>query len=317
MKFLSLFKNLIGKIGSRKIIIIIFLILLIVIAILLFFLFYRKSDENKVKIFSQRPKRCISLNEDLVPVEKDEGKEDENFYSEREMEEIRTKIDNYKGKVNILNSKLSPEKINYIVGGSKNSEKSLKQIVTENLPSFVTVYNLDEENNDSYASGFIIANNGVVVTNYHLFSSNEKPDIINIKKGFIILYDNSIYPVASVLYADSKKDIIIVKIDSKNNKFPIVKLGDSNNIEPGDEVVNINNKLGILNTIDRGIISGYKLIENMPIEVIQTSIPTEGGSSGSPIFNNKGQAIGILFRGNFINVSYAIPINEVIKLINK
>jgi S1-C subfamily serine protease len=149
-------------------------------------------------------------------------------------------------------------------------------------------------------SGFIVKNNGVIITNYHVIDG-AYPALVKTRAG-------DIYDDISVINIDARKDISIIKINGFD--LPVVNLGNSNNIRIGEKVVVIGNPHGFENTISDGLLSqqrdtgeGYVLH--------QISAPVSGGSSGSPVFNQKGEVIGIatLSDTKGQNLNFSVPIN--------
>lgn len=167
-------------------------------------------------------------------------------------------------------------------------------------------------------SGFVIANDGLIVTNKHVVADTEAT-------YKVLTNDNKEYQVVKIS-RDSLNDLAILKIDAKNLK-PIA-LGDSNNLKLGQSVIAIGTPLGeFTNTVTSGIISGLKrgITAGSPFEnyverldnVIQTDAAISPGNSGGPLVNLHGQAIGVntAVSQEGQNIGFAIPINVVKDLI--
>jgi len=161
-------------------------------------------------------------------------------------------------------------------------------------------------------SGFIVSKNGYVLTSAHVVTDKEADYTV-------ILEPEKKYP-AKILARDPINDIAILKINGKN--FPYLKLGDSNKIQLGEEVVAVGNPLGeFQDTLSAGIISGMsRLIQarnNFTQELqrlrglIQTDAAINPGNSGGPLVNMKGEVIGINTAAvmGAQNIGFAIPIN--------
>lgn len=161
-------------------------------------------------------------------------------------------------------------------------------------------------------SGFIVDPSGIILTNKHVISDTQA-------EYAVITNDGKKYP-AEILARDPIDDVAIIKINA--TKLPAVKLGDSRNVELGEEVIAIGNTLGIFkNTISKGIISGLsrsitaKTGENEPATelrgLIQTDAAINPGNSGGPLINMNGEVIGIntaiVFGAQ--NIGFTIPIN--------
>ncbi|HMO01960.1 MAG TPA: trypsin-like peptidase domain-containing protein [Oligoflexia bacterium] len=174
-------------------------------------------------------------------------------------------------------------------------------------------------------SGFILSENGYVVTNAHVIEGAEK---VRVR----ILGDKHEYPV-DVLAQDRKTDVALLKIRDDSKKFNFVYLGNSDQIEIGDWVIAIGNQFQLGQTVTAGIISAKarKIFsrETAPLDAfIQTDASINPGSSGGPLVNLKGQVIGVasaiysprsqlLSSGFNIGIGFAIPINQVKEIISE
>ena len=161
-------------------------------------------------------------------------------------------------------------------------------------------------------SGFIISEDGFVLTSQHVVSDPEAE--------YTIISEPTKKYKAKVVCRDPINDIAILRIDGKN--FPYLELGDSDKIELGEEVVAIGNPLGEFHdTISAGIISGLSRIITAfsgPAQgiarlkgLIQTDAAINPGNSGGPLVNMVGEVIGIntaMVMGAQ-NIGFAIPIN--------
>lgn len=169
-------------------------------------------------------------------------------------------------------------------------------------------------------TGFIVKNDGIVITNKHVVS-NEKAD-------YTIILNNKDKYEATVLARDPVNDLAIMKIKSNGEVFPTIPLGDSQKIKLGQTVVAIGNALGeFSNTVSRGIISGLsrsitariKFGQNENLnDIIQTDTAINPGNSGGPLLNLDGEVIGIntAIVNGAQSIGFAIPINKVKKIIN-
>jgi Trypsin-like serine proteases, typically periplasmic, contain C-terminal PDZ domain len=163
-------------------------------------------------------------------------------------------------------------------------------------------------------SGFIVSEDGLIVTNKHVVS---EPNA----SYKVITKDGKEYPVKEIS-KDPSNDIAIVKIDAKGLKP--VNLGDSGNLKVGQFVIAIGTALGeFRHTVTTGVISGlgrgitagsaYEGFVEELDNVIQTDAAINPGNSGGPLLNSQGQAIGInvAIAQGAQNVGFAIPINVV------
>ena len=161
-------------------------------------------------------------------------------------------------------------------------------------------------------SGFVIRSDGVVLTNNHV--------VENAKEITVTLSDKREYP-AKVLGRDPKTDLAVLKIDAKGD-LPAARLGDSDAIRVGDWVMAIGNPFGLSNTVTAGIVSAKgRVIGAGPYDdFIQTDASINPGNSGGPLFNERGEVVGInsmIFSqsGGNVGIGFAIPINLARKLV--
>ena len=156
-----------------------------------------------------------------------------------------------------------------------------------------------------FGSGFIVAADGVILTNAHLV---EGADEVRVR-----LPDRREFK-GKVVGADKLTDIAVVKIDAKD--LPVVKLGDPQNVRVGEWVVAIGAPFGFENTVTAGIVSATarSLPEGAYVPFIQTDAAVNPGNSGGPLFNMRGEVIGINSQiysrtGGFQGLAFAIPID--------
>ena len=164
-------------------------------------------------------------------------------------------------------------------------------------------------------SGFILSADGYILTNYHVV---ENSDSITVS-----LYDGSEYD-ATLVGCDESNDIAVLKIDAEG-LTPVV-LGDSDNLNVGDQVVAIGNPLGELTfSLTTGVVSALNrevtLSSNVTMNLIQTDCAINSGNSGGALFNLYGEVIGITnakyssssssSEASIDNIGFAIPLNHV------
>jgi serine protease Do len=142
-----------------------------------------------------------------------------------------------------------------------------------------------EQKRRSLGSGFIVSSDGYILTNNHVV---EKADEVT-----VTLLDKEQFK-AKVVGTDPKIDIALIKIDAKK-KLPYVALGDSDKLEVGEWVVAIGNPFGLGHTVTAGIVSAKgRIIGSGPYDdFIQTDASINPGNSGGPLFNLKGEVVGI------------------------
>jgi len=160
-----------------------------------------------------------------------------------------------------------------------------------------------EHKQRSLGSGFIIDQDGYIVTNSHVIENADK-----IK---VILKDGKEFE-AEVVGFDSKTDIALIKVDQKQN-LPSVKFGDSESLMVGQWVVAIGSPFGLEQTVTAGIVSAKgRVIGSGPYDdFIQTDASINPGNSGGPLLNMDGEVIGIntAIIASGQGIGFAIPIN--------
>ncbi len=154
-------------------------------------------------------------------------------------------------------------------------------------------------------TGFTVSGDGTIVTARHVVDGATK---VAIKTQSGDIYDD-----VSIVAEDERRDIAILKINGFD--LPIVSLGNSNDVKPGDRIFVIGNPLGaekLKASISDGIVSGLRDLEE-GYKVLQLTAPVSPGNSGGPVLNESGQAIGIIvFRlREGENLNFAVPINYV------
>ncbi len=171
-----------------------------------------------------------------------------------------------------------------------------------------------ERKASSLGSGFIISEDGIVVTNNHVIANAE---------DIIVRIGDKEYK-AAVVGADPYADIAVLKIET-NEKFTPVKFGDSDKARVGDWVVAIGNPFGLGGTVTSGIISARNRDINLTRydDFIQTDASINQGNSGGPLFNLDGDVVGINTaiiapgQAGSIGIGFAIPANAASNVIDQ
>ena len=174
--------------------------------------------------------------------------------------------------------------------------------LTPNAPDFSEDDNAASAN---FGSGFIISPDGYILTNTHVIKG-----MTNIK---VTLNDKRQYP-AKLIGQDEKSDVALLKINAKD--LPTVKIGNPDELKSGEWVAAIGAPFGFENSVTSGIVSAKNrtLPDDGYMPFIQTDVAINPGNSGGPLFNLKGQVVGINSQiysrsGGFMGISFAIPIN--------
>ncbi len=162
-------------------------------------------------------------------------------------------------------------------------------------------------------SGFIISNDGYVVTNHHVI---DQAETITVK-----LTDRREFQ-AKLIGSDQRSDIALLKIDA--TELPFLQLGSSTNLKVGEWVVAIGAPFGFDNSVTAGIVSakGRSLPSDSYVPFIQTDVAINPGNSGGPLFNLAGEVVGINSQiysrsGGFMGVSFAIPTDVAANVIQQ
>tara|TARA_B100000575_G_scaffold230797_1_gene191805 strand:- start:185 stop:1615 length:1431 start_codon:yes stop_codon:yes gene_type:complete len=158
----------------------------------------------------------------------------------------------------------------------------------------------------SLGSGFIIDETGYIITNNHV--------IDNAEKIMVILFDDTSFE-AKVVGKDPKTDVALLKIDPKKTNLKAVKFGDSNKLRVGDWVMAIGNPFGFGGTVTAGIVSARgRNLSGSYDDYIQTDASINRGNSGGPLFDMKGNVVGIntaIFSqsGGSVGIGFAVSSN--------
>jgi serine protease Do len=153
-------------------------------------------------------------------------------------------------------------------------------------------------------SGFIVSSDGTILTNAHVVNGASEVTVR--------LTDRREY-TAKVVGVDTKSDIAVIRIPAKN--LPTVKLGDTRNLKVGEWVVAIGAPFGFENSVTAGIVSAKgRTLDSGYVPFIQTDVPINPGNSGGPLFNMRGEVVGINSQiytrsGGYQGVSFSIPID--------
>ena len=162
-------------------------------------------------------------------------------------------------------------------------------------------------------SGFIISDDGYILTNRHVV---DNADTVTVR-----LTDKREFK-AKVIGTDARTDVALLKIEAKG--LPEVPIGNANRIRVGEWVVAIGSPFGFENTVTAGIISAINraLPDENFVPFIQTDVAINPGNSGGPLFNMRGEVIGINSQiysrtGTFAGLSFAIPIDVAMDVANQ
>ncbi|MCS6900053.1 MAG: trypsin-like peptidase domain-containing protein [Myxococcales bacterium] len=199
-------------------------------------------------------------------------------------------------------------------------EKTPAQLFKELAPSVVTIFLTGNHPGEEVSgTGFLIDSKGTIATNHHVI---EHGKTIQIR-----FHNGASFNTADLLVDSPAVDLALLAIDiehpadagPKVEAKPLI-LGDSDKVVVGERALSIGNPLGLEHTLTDGLVSARRIYEGKAW--IQMSVPVSPGNSGGPLFNMRGEVIGITTRqvlggmfGRAQNLNLAIPVNELKKLI--
>src|SRR2546426_4959871 len=184
---------------------------------------------------------------------------------------------------------------------------TLQQLFKQNSPAVVLIQQLDAAGKwTSLGSGFVVSPSGVIVTNNHVIAPDAGAVMLTIK-----LPKGDVFTDVRVIYTEARRDFAVLSIKALG--LPTLKVGDSDTVEVGDQVVAIGNPQGLELTFTSGIVESVRVDPSQGYRFIQHQAPISHGSSGGPLLNIKGEVVGI---NTFTikeakNLNGAIPINYV------
>jgi len=159
-------------------------------------------------------------------------------------------------------------------------------------------------------SGFIVDANGLILTNAHVVKDATE---VTVK-----LTDRREF-TAKVLGSDERTDVAVLKIDAKD--LPVVRMGSTRDLHPGDWVLAIGSPFGFENTVTAGVVSAKAraLPDGSGVSFLQTDVAINPGNSGGPLFNAKGEVVGINSQiysrsGGYQGVSFSIPVDLAVRI---
>jgi serine protease Do len=170
-----------------------------------------------------------------------------------------------------------------------------------------------EQEARSLGSGLIVSQDGYILTNAHVVEAGDDITVrLNDRREF----------TARVVGSDRRSDIALIKIDAGG--LPAVRIGDPSALKVGEWVVAIGSPFGFENSVTAGIVSakGRSLPQENFTPFIQTDVAINPGNSGGPLFNLKGEVVGINSQiysrtGGFMGLSFAIPIDYAMDIANQ
>jgi serine protease Do len=192
---------------------------------------------------------------------------------------------------------------------SDNGEMTTVELFREMSPAVVSI-EIEKQSRgrrgQAGGTGFIISDDGIVVTNHHVINGGESIEIS--------LHDGTVIDEVWTLAESSRLDLALLQIGT-DKELVVAQLGDSDTVEVGQRVVAIGNPLGLDYTMTDGLVSARRVWRGR--KMIQMSVPISPGNSGGPLFNMAGEVVGINTAGlgnafnRAENLNLAVPVNEL------
>jgi hypothetical protein len=192
-----------------------------------------------------------------------------------------------------------------LFAGEARAEKSLTpaEIAREAIPSVVLI-----RSSTGLGSGFVVRADGLIATNHHvLYGASE---------AVVVLYDGKEISKVAVVAVDEPHDLVLIRVPAK--KLRPLPFADPKSVVPGARVVAIGHPLGLGNTVTDGLVSAVRTI-SPELTLLQVSAPISSGSSGGPLIDDTGRAIGVstLYSLEGQNLNFGVPIQYLLALIEK
>lgn len=181
------------------------------------------------------------------------------------------------------------------------------------LPEGIEQEEPSQQQRQSLGSGFIISEDGYILTNNHVIENADE---------VVVRLSDRRELVAELIGSDPSSDLALLKINAKG--LPVVKIGDSDKLKVGEWVLAIGSPFGFDHSVTAGIVSakGRSLPKETYVPFIQTDVAINPGNSGGPLFNLKGEVVGINSQiytrsGGFMGLSFAIPMQVALEVVDQ
>lgn len=168
------------------------------------------------------------------------------------------------------------------------------QIAARSTPAVVSIRSAT-----GLGTGFVVRKDGWIATNLHV--------IAGARELMVATSDRREFPVLEVLASDEARDLAIVRVEAR--ELAVLALGDSDAVRAGDAIVAIGHPLGLEDTVSNGLVSAVRVLDPA-LTVLQISAPIAPGSSGGPIFSDRGEVIGVAtaFINEGQNLNFGVPV---------
>lgn len=213
---------------------------------------------------------------------------------------------------------VSPAVVRVSVTKKLTQEELLQQQLPDILKRFfgnnVQIPNQPRpQEQNSYGSAFFITKDGYLLTNHHVVSDASKITItLNDRRELDV----------TLVGSDARTDVAVLKV--KESGFPALKIGDANKLKVGEPVLAIGSPFGFDYSASAGIVSAKSrtMSRETAVPFIQTDVALNPGNSGGPLFNQRGEVVGINSRifsgtGGYMGLSFSIPIDVAMDVANQ
>ena len=178
--------------------------------------------------------------------------------------------------------------------------QDLPALIARAAPAVVVL----SEDGGARGTGFIVSADGTIVTNLHVIARMRQPRVT--------LADGRTFEALSIAGYDKERDLAVLKIPA--NRLPVLPLGDSRKVRVGQRVVAFGTPLGYSGTSTTGIVSAIRRHPKVPgARLLQTDAAINPGSSGGPLIDARGRAVGVVTSmiHNAQSLGFAVPIDEL------
>lgn len=196
-------------------------------------------------------------------------------------------------------------------GNSIQSKSSQSLNLTRLSPAVLTLYVFGAKGEAiGQGSGFVIRNDGVAITNWHVAKDAHTISAVN--------GTGQTFKVESLINVDDENDLVTMQLEKTNaaDTFHSLSIADSRSVVPGQKVYTLSAPQGLSQSITDGILSAFRAVDGL--QLLQITAPISPGSSGGPVLNDRGEVIGVikglLTSGQQLN--FAIPVDAALRLIN-
>lgn len=188
-----------------------------------------------------------------------------------------------------------------------NSTKPPSQILRENRSSIAVIV-AGGNTSLRLGTGFFVRSSGLLLTNFHVV---EGMDLVGVK----IPGSNDLLWAKKATGFDVNNDLVVLEVETSGKKP--VSCGDSDRAQVGEQIVVVGNPEGLEQTVSNGLLSGIREVDGR--KLFQISAPISEGSSGSPVFNARGEVIGVVVSTleSGQNLNFAVPINYAMPLLSQ